>query len=488
MGSDRRASSDLSLRRHPTRVPGLDDILGGGLIVGDTYLVTGTPGTGKTTLGNQLAFTHAAQGGSVLFATLMTESHDRMLAHMQEFSFFDRSLVGDRIRYLSLMVSMQDGDFEQSLRLIVDSIREHRASLLVIDGAGAARLFAQSEIDYLRFIHGLDTRASVLGCTTVFLSGEREAEAVATHVDGVLQLSNRSVSARDARWLRVSKLRGSDYLNGQHRLVISDNGIAVYPRIESVYAKVEPTWHDPEDRLAFGVPSLDAMAAGGVQVGTATLVLGTPGAGKTLLGLHFLSEGARRGERGILAGFHETPPALASTAERANMGLLPHLESGLVQIMWRPPFELAPDEWAWQLLRMVDEHRPQRLVIDAYSDLIPLFTTPDRRTQFAPALANQLRDRDVTALIIFEVDAFAGTALTVPVQNLSASLDNGILLRTTEVRSSLRRLVSILKQRQTGFDTTIREFSIGENGIVVGAALDEANLLTGSVNPNVELQ
>lgn len=480
------ASPNPALARFPTRVPGLDQVLGGGLLSGDTYLVRGTPGTGKTTLGNQLAFTHAAHGGSVVFATLLTESHDRMLLHMRGMSFFDRSLVGDRITYISLMSPIQDGDFENTLRLLTGAIRDRGADLLVLDGAGAAQLFAPSQVDYLRFIHGVSTRTSALGCTTVLLSGEHEAESVATHVDGVIELTNvthATASARDARWLRVAKLRGSDYLNGQHRLAIGSDGIRVFPRLEATHATLMPAWHGAEARLAVGVPGLDAMLAGGLPEASTILVVGTPGAGKTLLGLSYLAEGARHGEPGLIATFHETAPALASTAHRAGIDLAPHLESGLVQVMWRPPLEFAPDEWAWQLLAAVDEHRPRRLVIDAYSDLVPLFSIPERRAFFPPALANGLRDRGVTALILLEIDSFAGPALSIPVANLSATMDGGILLRVVEMQSSLRRMVSVLKLRQTAFDPTIREFTFGSEGIQVGEPFDASGLLTGNATP-----
>lgn len=485
---ERDAASPVpALARFPTHVPGLDQVLGGGLLSGDTYLVRGTPGTGKTTLGNQLAFTHAAHGGSVVFATLLTESHDRMLLHLQGMRFFDRSLVGDRITYISLMVPMQDGDVESTLRLLAGAIRDRGADLLVIDGAGAAQLFAPSRIDYLRFIHGVSTRMSALGCTSVLLAGDDEAESVATHVDGVIELTNLSqptASARDARWLRVAKLRGSDYLNGQHRLAIGSDGIRVFPRLEAAHATLTPAWHGSETRLAVGVPGLDAMLAGGLPVASTTLVVGTPGAGKTLLGLHFLAEGSRHGESGLIATFHETADALASTARRAGIELAPHLESGLVQVMWRPPLEFTPDEWAWQLLAVVDEHRPRRLVIDAYSDLMPLFTIPERRAFFPPALANGLRDRGVTTLMLLEIDTFAGSALTIPVQNLSATMDGGILVRAIEVKSALHRMVSVLKLRQTAFDPTIREFIIGPEGVQVGEPFDASGLLTGNAVPH----
>ncbi len=476
-------SSFPALPRVPTRVPGLDAVLGGGLLEGDTYLITGEPGTGKTTLGNQLAFTHAAGGGNVLIATLLTESHDRMLAHLHGFTFVDRALVGDRIQYVSLLTAMQEGGLDGAVDAITATLRNHPASLLIIDGAGAAEFFASTALDYPRFIHALQVRTALLGCTTVLLARKGEADTAGTHVDGMIQLSNQPTDSRDVRWLRVAKHRGSTYLNGRHDFTIGEAGITVFPRLEVVYATVTPVWHEPEERLPFGIPGLDAMLVGGLATGSSTLIFGTPGVGKTILGLHFLAEGARRGEPGLIATFHETAPALASTADPVGMGLGPHIESGLVRVLWQPPLEISPDEWAWQLLATVDEHRPRRLVIDAFSDLGGTFAIPERQPRFATAMTNALRNRSVTTLFLLEIDQIVGPELALSVPNVSATMDAGILLRTIELRSSLRRMVSVLKQRQTGFDPTIRELTIGPQGMAVGEPFDATALLTGSTVP-----
>ncbi|MDP9471369.1 MAG: AAA family ATPase, partial [Chloroflexota bacterium] len=355
--------------------------------------------------------------------------------------------------------------------------------LLVVDGAGAAETFAASGFDYGRFIHALQARTALLGCTTILLSGDREAAAATTHVDGVLQLANEPSRSRDARWLRVAKLRGSAYLNGRHQFTIGAEGVAVFPRLEAALAELTPRWQEPAEPVALGVPGLDAMLVGGLALGTTTMVLGTPGSGKTMLGLQFLAEGARRGEPGLIASFQETAPALAATAERAGMDLGSHLESGLVRVLWRAPLELAPDEWAWQLLEAVEEHRPRRLVIDGFMDLVRLFADPHRQTAFAQALANALRHRGVTTLFVLEIDTFVGPHLAAPVPTISATMDSGILLRSVEVGSSLRRLVSILKHRQNAADPTLREMVIGPQGITVGEPFDAADLLTGIARP-----
>ncbi len=184
-----------------------------------------------------------------------------------------------------------------------------------------------------------------------------------------------------------------------------------------------------------------------------------------------------------MASFQETAPALAATADRAGMGLGPHVSSGLVQVLWRAPLELSPDAWAWQLLAAVEEHRPHRLVIDAFTDLVRLFADSQRQVRFAQALTNELRNRGVTTLFVLEIDTFVGPRLDTPVPTISATMDSGILLRTVELGSSLRRLVSVLKHRQQAADPTIREFVIGPQGITVGDPFDAVGLLTGTARP-----
>jgi circadian clock protein KaiC len=210
------------------------------------------------------------------------------------------------------------------------------------------------------------------------------------------------------------------------------------------------------------------------------MVLGTPGAGKTLLGLHFLTEGARRGEPGLVAAFHEPPDALAASAAGVGADLGPHLASGLVRVLWRPPLELSPDEWARDLLAAVAEHRPRRLVVDAFTDLARLFADPGRQVGFLTSLTNELRMLDVAALVAVELDAYAGPSLLPPIPAVSASMDNGLLLRTAELGPRLVRVVSVLKTRQAPFDHAIRGFAIGPAGIEVGEPFAAAGgLLTG---------
>src|SRR5829696_6191306 len=469
--------------RLETGVRGLDAILGGGIPVGRTVMEAGSPGVGKTTLGNQLAFHHAAMGGHALVATLLSETHDLMLANLRGFRFFDPALVGDRVHYLNLFDALADEGLDGIIAAVRRTTRERGATLLVIDGAAVIEDLAPSKLDLRRFVQQLQAQAAMIGATTVLLTSHtrEQLEILGAHVDGVLVLTNERLDSRHIRQLEVIKLRGGRHVTGAHEFQITEDGITVHPRLESVVGWRRPP-EQPSELLGTGVAGLDAMLGGGLMPFSSTLLMGTPGAGKTLLGLSFLLEGAHRGERGLLAGFHETESALISTAARIGLDLQGAIASGLIRIIWDARLELSADAWAWRLLAAVAEHRPRRVFIDALTDIQRFISSPQRMPTLTAALTNELRALGATALIATEIDAYVDEQLVVPIPAASATMDNGLLVRQVEIRSSLLRLISILKARQIGTDPAIREFVISDQGITVSQPFSASTgLLTGRV-------
>jgi circadian clock protein KaiC len=474
------------LPQHPTGIAGLDQVLCGGLPVGGAYLVAGTPGTGKTTLGNQLAFAHAAAGGVAIFATLLAETHDRMLAHLAGFSFLDPSQIGSRIHYLGLVSSLEDGGLDGVLRTVRDLVRSLGATLLVVDGTRLLEDVAPSSLDFRRFTAQLQAQSAMLGCTTVLLTNRppEQTDDIATHLDGVIHLLQEPIASRERRVLRVVKLRGVGHLTGRHEFVISNAGIVVSPRLEALVAGSALQTASAPTRLSTGVPGLDAMLDGGLLADSSTLLAGNPGAGKTLTGVHFVAAGAEHGEPGLIAGFHESPQRLLATAAGIGLDLGRFVEAGLVRILWQLPTELSPDAWAGNLLSTIAEQRPARLFVDALTDVQQHIIPSDRLADYMTALVNALRAAGVTSLFAAELDTLVGPELRLPLPTVSAVLDNGILLRRFELGSQLQRLVSVIKMRQSASDPALREFTITDQGITIGEPFSRATaLLTGSAMP-----
>jgi circadian clock protein KaiC len=475
------ASGGQDLDRLLTGITGFDEITGGGLPTRRTCLITGSPGTGKTTFGNQLAFAHASRGGTVIVATLLTESHDVLLSNLKSFRFFNADLVGDRVRYLSVMTPLVEGGLDMTLGVLRQEIRKANATLLIVDGTAVSDDLALSEFDMRRFAQRLEGQLSLLGCTTVLLTStnDEESHPLWAHVNGVILLRNHLVGSRHARMLEIVKMRGVRHANGMHEFNIAEDGVTIFPRLEALVGSRRNS-QKPVHGLGTGISTLDSMLGGGLMPLSTTLVMGTPGAGKTILGLHFMIEGADRGEPGLVAGFHENVDDLCSTAEGIGLDLRRHIESGLIKLLWNPPLELSADAWAWQVLGTIKEHKPQRIFIDGLTDVQRIITAPERTTKYVTALVNELRARGATCMISAEIDEYTTEQLTVPIPAASASMDNGILLRHVEVRGQLRRLVAVPKVRQSVSDPSIREMKITDEGMIVsGPFTASTGLLTG---------
>jgi circadian clock protein KaiC len=472
--------------RVPTGVPGLDTLLGGGWLHGGTYIITGVPGTGKTILGNQFCFSTVARGGKAIYITVLAESHARMVLHLQEMDFFRRDAVGRTLTYESGYAPLKAEGLAGLTRLIFRAVREHGASALVLDGLAAVEERAESRLAFREFLHGLCVHNALAGCTTLLLTGQRNdpTDPQFAMVDGVVILSMDALGVKAVRGVEVVKFRGGAQIAGKHSFDISNSGLTVYPRTEALYAKQTARVPDLDERLAFGIPRLDEMLYGGMVRYSSTLVFGSPGAGKTLLCLNFLAEGARRGEPGLYFGFVETPPRLLNKADLVNLDLRKHVDAGRVRLESRVSVETLPDALVQELFDLVKTHGIRRLVLDGLEPFIQESTDKGRTPRFLTAINNTLRDLGVTTLATQQTNTLFGPELNAPLEGVEAIIDNIILLRFVELRSQLYRMLSVLKMRESDNDPALRLFSISGKGIDVAETFESAEaILTGQARP-----
>ena len=465
-------------------IPRLDFILKGGLKQGGIYALMGPPGSGKTILANQLCFHHIEHsGGRCVYMTLLIETHGKMLRHLAQLSFFRLDEIPDKLYYISGYQKVRDEGFAGLLELIRATLRDRRATVFIIDGMESAEQFSTSRQAYGEFIHSLQALVGLLGCTTLLLSNMRERTHVEhTLVDGVIELSDQLIGPRAVRELTVHKFRGSDYLRGRHEVEISSEGIAIHPRTEVQFSHPGASAREMRLRMGFGLPRLDAMLEGGLPSGSAMALLGAPGTGKTLLGLSFLVEGARQGQFGIYFGFYEPPPRLMEKAEEVGLPLKRYVDAGLIRLDWQPPLEHLMDSLAEQLLeplRVGHQNERRRLFVDGAEGFRAAGVYPDRIPRFLSALTNQLRSMDVTTLITDELQLFQRDVI-LPTPELANVVETVLLLRYVEMRSQIHRLLSIMKMRESHYDTSLREFQIAPGGIdVADSFLSAESILSG---------
>jgi circadian clock protein KaiC len=475
----------MSEERVPTGIPGLDRVLEGGLLPGGVYLVQGPPGAGKTLLAAQMCFARAARGEKAVYATLLSESHARLLGHLRRMRFYDAAAVPDRIYFLSLFKVLERDGVDALQRALREVVTAHAPSLIVIDGLVSAEELAPSAIDFRKLIQHLQAISAMTRCTTLLLASTERPRPIRpelTMVDGVIDLTDELTKLRSIRHLGVPKMRGTSVIRGQHTLRISDDGIAVHPRLETLHAAAASDQVTPgEGRIVFGIAELDTMLGGGLRPHSTTMLLGPSGCGKTVLGLQFLAAGALRGEPGVHFGFYERPRATRLKGRRLGLDLEGAERDGLLELVWHAAIEGDIDLLGEHLFDAVARMKARRLVIDGMQGFQIAVDAPDRIRDVFSAIVARLEREGVTTLYTIETPDLFGPSIASPVTGASAVTHNIILMRHVELRAELHRLISVLKLRDSGYDPAIREFRITDSGIAVSDTFASAeHVLMGS--------
>jgi circadian clock protein KaiC len=475
-----------SSERLPTGIEGLDRILEGGFLVSGVYIVQGPPGAGKTILANQTCFNHAATGGHAVYVTLLAESHSRMFAHLRRMAFFDESAIPDRVYYIGGYSALAAGGLDALVTLIRGAIQKHKATLLIVDGLVSAQESSPTDREFKKFLHEIQTLADLTTCTVLLLTNADRASGFFpehTMVDGVLHLTDELSELRPLRHIRILKLRGSAPVRGLHSLRITDQGLEVRPRIETRLphegGNEEPVASGP--KLAFGVGDLDEMLRGGVRPGSITMLLGSSGSGKTLLGMQFLSEGVRRGEPVVYFGFYERPETILMKCQRVGIGGLKEgIERDLARLVWHRPVEGVIDELGESLIQTIRSVRPQRLFLDGMEGFERAADFPERMSHVYSAIAQELERLGITTLYTSETRELFARTIEVPITGLSAATQNIVLLRHVEHRAAMLRVLAILKVRDDDYDPRMRELRITDDGIrLLDTFADESGVASG---------
>ena len=452
------------IERLRSAVPGLDQILGGGLFRTGVYIIQGLPGCGKTILANQICYGHVAEGGSAVYVTLLAESHSRMIQHLSTLSFFDVKAFPDRLAYISAFHELESAGLKGLMTVLRREMRTRKVGVLVLDGLVAASEGA-SDLDLKKFIHELQSIAVLQDCTVLLLTSGNIHRMAAEHtmVDGLIEVEDKLFDARSERSIHVRKFRGAGPLRGKHSLRIDNDGITVFPRIESLY---RGAMQETADAVATttGITSLDRLLAiGGVPQASSTVVIGSTGTGKTTMGLQFL-HASSVDEPGLHLSFFEGPARLRSKARSLGMDLAPLEADGSVELMWQAPGEALLDEIADRLLAAVARRSVRRLVIDGLSGFLESAVYQERVSRFFSCLVNELRARCVTVLMTLETRDVVSSVVSMP-WGVSGLVDNLFFLRFVHDQGQVERLLTIIKMRDTDYQAGLRRLRIDSQGM-----------------------
>lgn len=473
-------STKVTINRLVTGVPGLDEVLGGGLPEFSFNLIAGPPGCGKTTLAHQMMFALATPERPALFFTVLGEPPLKMLRYQQQFDFFDSEAINHSIRYINLVDDTLAGNLDEVLRRIVSEVEAHSPALVFVDSFRSVVLASQTQQNpnnnLPQFVQQLGMLMTTWQATT-FLIGEYFTETdtnpIFTVADGLIWLRQSVQRNSMVRKMEIMKMRGQPTLPGLHTFRITNAGIRVFA--PAVLRPAENPLDFPLKRLKMGSAQLDEMLGGGLPRGYSLLIAGPSGSGKSILAASFLAEGARNGETGVIAVFEQRPnhsqnPTLSALIKSDQVGLVDS----------RAP-DLCIAEIVQLLLSEIRRLKATRLVIDSLSGF-ELAIAPTFREDFRESLSHMvtaLSASGVTVLMTSELED-RYTDLRFSPYGTAFLTDAIIVQRYIEVESRLLRIMAVAKLRGSAHSNELRLYRIDENGLQIGErASDQEGLLGG---------
>ncbi|HUG42431.1 MAG TPA: ATPase domain-containing protein [Longimicrobiales bacterium] len=446
----------------------LDAILGGGFPEHSTNILMGPPGTGKTILAEQTMFHNAGGERPAVYISTLSEPLAKVLGHLQRFRFFDAEKMLGGVVYEDLAGALLERGVGHLVERVRELMREVEPKLLVIDSFKAVHDLAGTPLEMRRVAAELGGLLSASDVTT-FLVGEYAPEAVSEYpefavVDGIVELSRQRTDKRDERHIRVLKLRGSGYQEGLHAFTITPDGLRVYPRLVS---PAEPLPYTASaERVPTGVAGLDAMLGGGFWRGSATLVVGPAGSGKTTFALAFALGAVERGEAALYLNFQENPTQLARTIGGLGVDLEEYRRKGL-RLQYASPVELRIDAVVVELFRSIREEGIRHVVVDAVGDLALAATSRERFHDYMYSVVQHFAGAEVTSVMTLEGQAGVRRAWTQPESRYSTLSDVLIELDLLAGDPPVGRTLRVVKARGIAHPLAPRAMEIGAKGIRV---------------------
>lgn len=468
---------------------GFDVVLKGGLPSNRLYLLEGTPGAGKTTLGLQFLLEGVAAGEPVLYITLsetseeldsVARSHGWTLEGIDLFEFSStEEVLGED--YEQSILHPWEAELGGTIKLIQQRVEQLRPKRLVFDSLSEMRLLAQDPLRYRRqvlalkqFFAGRDITVLLVDDLTT-ISGERDNH-LHSLCHGVVTLERLTLEFGAARRrLQVQKLRGVDFTAGFHDFTIRKGGLEVYPRL--IAAKHNSEYAN--EPVKSGVRELDDLLVGGPIRGTSTLVTGPAGSGKTTLALVYLAAACARGEKCTIYEFDERIATLLSRADSMGLQLSHYVATGQLVIQQIDPAEISPGEFAWRVRNEVETRGSSLLVVDSLNGYMAAMPQEQQLILQMHELMSYLSQQGVVTFLINPQHGLMGSMSSN--LNVSYVADSVILIRFFEAKGRLRKAISVMKHRGGAHEDTIRELRIDSQGVRVGEPLvDFRGVLTGT--------
>ena len=450
-------------------ISGLDAILSGGIPRGNVILLEGAIGTGKTTLGTEFVYRGAKEFGEPGVIVVFETSPDKLTRDAAGLGWNLPEL--ELRQHLKIIFTTREvfrQELQQADSLLLEEANRIGARRIFIDGAaGVLPVGEQDSRDTFHIlVQGLqrENLTAILALEAAALdtsgSASLHEESIA---DTVIRLRLEDAQRAATRSIEIAKSRGHEYQMGRHTFkIVNDRGIEVYRRVQAPRLNRDrAAAFDPETRVTTGIPGLDKIVNGGYFLGSTTVVAGISGVGKSVMALHYIAEGARRGERSLLLSLDEQVPQILRNGATIGIDLQAMIDSGLVRLYYDAPQEIEIDYHFHNIERIIEEFKPKRVVIDSLSTYGSNLGTQGRMFRdFFHALVALMKEHQIAAVYNHENPEMLGMSSMMGDFAMSSLVDNIVLMNWIELGDTFRLGLTIAKMRANPTDRITHECEV----------------------------
>ncbi len=472
-------SGNLVMDKCTTGVPGLDDILNGGLPRNHLYLLQGKPGTGKTTLALKFLIEGAHLGEKSLYVTFsetkqeletVAQSHGWDLSKI---AILELSAISSEISafHQTTLFHPSEVELTKTIDLLLKKIIEVDAKRIVFDSVSELRLLSDSGLRYRRQMLSFKEFFIGRGATVLFLDDLTNIEGdvhVQSIVHGVMLLEKvRAAYGVERRQFHIVKLRGVKFKGGTHDYLIEHGGIIIFPRLVAADTRTD----FKQVSSSSGVPGLDKLLGGGIDRGTSNLVMGPAGTGKSTICIRFAVSAAERGEKVAIYNFEESEANLFSRAHSLGLDLQKYIHSGQIILRKIDPAELTPGQFAALLRSSASEDKVDMVIIDSLNGYMHAMPEQQFLMLQLHELLAFLGNHGVVTVMVLAQAGIMGSMQT-PL-DLTYLADTVIVTRYFEAFGEIKKAIAVIKKRTGYHEESLREFRVAKGGVVVGKVLKE---------------